>query len=144
MIVETVWRGHVVSRIKTAGKFGVYTLATAALTLSYFVDYYQRTNNGSAKFWIALAVANFALWCSWPRYRSLLERLLAFTLTLIVVGNFVLSPLVWALKWQPSPTLPANLADHVRIVGMPGMSGEQTITTDGRGYRTNSPIDYER
>src|SRR5262249_33839108 len=79
-------------------------------------------------------------WSSWPRYRSLLVRLAAFSVTFLVVGNLVLTP-VWV---SPSPTLPRNLVDHVKVVGVPGMSADQTMTTDERGYRTNGPIDYQR
>lgn len=90
-----------------------------------------------------LVVASVAA-SSWPRYRSQLLAQLTASLTLLVVANLLLSPLIPLLAGNPPPTLPPNQHRIFRVVGdvMVGFSEWHTYTTDGRGHRTNGPIDY--
>ena len=121
----------------------LYLLLGAALAFSMGIDTLGERFGPwkAAACW--LVVASIAA-SSWPRYRSQLVAQLAASLTLLVVANLVLSPLVPVLMGDPPPTLPPNQNRKFRVVGnvMVGFSEWHTYTTDGRGHRTNGPIDY--
>ena len=124
-------------------KASLYLLLVAAIAFSVAIDT-QLERFGpwkAAACW--LVVAGVAA-SSWPRYRSQLVAQIAASLTLLVVTNLLLSPLVPVLAGNPPPTLPLNQVRKFRVVGdvMVGFSEWHTYTSDGRGHRTNGPIDY--
>src|SRR5262249_54962994 len=77
-------------------------------------------------------------------FRNVALRQVSIALTALVVMN-LFSPLLGFVD-EPVTTLQPNLRQQVRIAGGATfcVEGIQTITTDSRGYRTNTPIDYAR
>lgn len=65
----------------------------------------------------------------------------AVTGALLLALNLAATPFFY----DSAPTLTPNYFTRVQVVGdvMPGFSGVQTISTDSKGYRTNTPVDYE-
>lgn len=123
----------------------LYLLLGAAIAFSTAIDTLGERFSPwkAAACWLVLASVAAG---SWPRHRSPLVAQLAASLTLLVVANLLLSPLVPLLAGNPPPTLPPNQHRTFRVVGdvMVGFSEWHTYTTDGRGHRTNGPIDYAR
>lgn len=122
----------------------LYVAMSVVVALPFLLDAYLRSS-GNPVLWFLLACALLSVWMSLPDYRS---RWLSWStrgLTALVVLNAIVSA-GWGLaNGEPSPTLEPNR--HVRIrytpeARPPGVSAEQIITTDHRGYRTNVPIDY--
>lgn len=66
---------------------------------------------------------------------------LSITLLLLIIGNFLLTP----LTSQFSIKLPKNLYRQFEITGslMPGFSGTSILTTDSQGYRTLDKVNYQ-
>lgn len=97
----------------------------------------------NAKHWLVLLALNLAIWGSWPRYRWLPLRQATTTITLLIVANLLLSPLL-KLLISPTITQPPNMHVKFRHVGeiRPGFEGVHEWTTDARGHRVNGPIDY--
>lgn len=85
------------------------------------------------------------LWCSWPRYRSVVLKQVTVALALIVMVNAVVTPLT-----TQSDDLPMLYPNHFErfevdkgiLAGLP--QGLQLYSTNQYGHRTNRPIDYER
>lgn len=65
------------------------------------------------------------------------------TIILLLSSNLV-SPIILE-PWSRYKTLPPNLTIVSRVIGdtMPGITGENTLITDGYGFRTNEPVTYE-
>jgi lysophospholipase L1-like esterase len=96
-------------------------------------------------------VARFAvfsvlgLWLANSRWDGL--KMIGVGTVMLLLANQVLSPFImdWIRNTQ-LVTLSPGLNRQIRIVGdvMPGFpQGIQHITTDGKGFRTTLPIDYE-
>jgi lysophospholipase L1-like esterase len=66
---------------------------------------------------------------------------LSITLLLLIIGNFLLTP----LTSQYSIKVPKNLYRQFEITGstMPGFSGISILTTDNQGYRTLDQVNYQ-
>lgn len=123
----------------------LHVALSLAVSLPILVDVHLRFQP-TAKLWAVLAALNIAIWCSWPRYRSLALRQATTTLTLLIAANLLLSPLVPLVWGEPAITQLPYQQVRFRHVGdtRPGLEGVHQITTDGRGHRVNSPIDYDR
>lgn len=65
---------------------------------------------------------------------------LSITLALLILGNFLLTP----LSSQYSIKIPKNLYRQFEIRGpvIPGFNGVSTVTTDSQGFRTLDNVDY--
>ncbi len=122
----------------------VYVALSAVVAAPAFLDSYLRSE-GNLVLWYLLGIALILVWTSYPRYNSRWLTWPAYGLTALVVGNAVLSA-GWGLAYgEPSPTLQPNLNERLRFTPQalpPGVVGDQIVTTDGHGYRTNVPIDY--
>ena len=118
----------------------LYVVLAIALTAPLVAETYFDVGSPwkTAVVWLGLQVA---LWASYPRYRWYLAQQATFTLTLLVVVNLLLSPLVPLVVEQPAPTLVHNLNERFEIP-LPGFEGVQVVTTNRYGHRTNGPIDY--
>ena len=59
----------------------------------------------------------------------------------LIAGNLLTIP----FSYDPAPGLPPNYREELRIAGdlSPGFTGIQLISTDSKGYRTNTLIDYD-
>lgn len=128
-----------------SARTAIFVALSAALSIPTIVDIEFRFEL-TRSMWLILIGVNLALWCSWPRYKSPLLQKVCATITLLVVANQLLSPLV-RLASDDAVTIAApNSLDRFRHVGelLPGFSDVHVATTDGRGYRTNGPIDYDR
>jgi lysophospholipase L1-like esterase len=121
----------------------IYVALSGAVSLPFFIDAWLHPDL-NATLWLALAGVNLALWSSWFRFRSLLLSQLSMALSMLVVANLVLSPLIMPLAGRSAPTLPPNMAVNLHIEGdaIVGIDGTQFVSTDDHGYRTNGPIDY--
>lgn len=124
-------------------RLAVYGLLSGLISLSFIVDPLS-PQRAQRWFWLFLAVLLAALWSSFPRWRSGWLHQATAVLTLLVVANLFLSPLVSLLAGPPALHGPIDTVLRVKPAEgvFPGISGIQTITTDGRGYRTNRPVDY--
>jgi hypothetical protein len=94
----------------------------------------------TAATWLGLQVA---LWASLPHYRSFLVQQATFTLTLLVVGNFFLSPLVALAVEQAVPGRVHNLEDRFHVL-RPGSDSIPAVTTNPPGHCTNGVFEYPR
>lgn len=122
-------------------KIAFYATACVALLTSFFVSDFRRVATG-LQFWGMLVAFQAALLSSLISFRSVVLKQISIALTALVVMN-LFSPFL-AFVGEPVTTLQPNLRHKVNIVGGAefGVDGIQTITTDARGYRTNTPIDY--
>ncbi len=70
---------------------------------------------------------------------------LSITLWLLLLANFVITPIDFKRNHSEYLTLPPNLDYKLEIVGtaMPGFVGVQHVSTDEMGFRTTSKIDYK-
>ncbi len=120
-----------------------YATACAALSVSFFVGDFRRITS-SLQFWGMFAAFQAGLLSSLIPFRNVALKQISIALTALVVMN-LFSPLVNFIG-EPVTTLQPNLRQQVRIAGgaVFGVDGIQTITTDSKGYRTNTPIDYAR
>lgn len=130
---------------RTPAKIAAYLLLTLLVGLTFFPCYYFVTG-GHRTFWAYLGLFTAAVWASFPAYRSAVLRAVTTSLTLLIVANALVSPVVIDIDGPPLKTLTPNLSQKVRIVGdkFPGIQGVQTLTTDFAGHRVNRPIDYDR
>jgi GDSL-like Lipase/Acylhydrolase len=131
------------SRRFTIVKIVFYATACAALSASFFLGDLRRITS-DLQFWGLFAAFQAALLASLIPFRSLLLKQISIALTALMVMN-LFSPLL-ALIRQPVTTLEPNINRQFRVAGGEafGVDGIQTITTDSKGYRTNTPIDYDR
>lgn len=121
----------------------VYVTLSLAVSLPFLADVHLRFHP-SAKHWLVLAALNLAIWCSWPRYPSLVLRQATMTVTLLIAANLLLSPLVSVVVEEPIIRHLPNQHLRIRHAGdlRPGIEGVHESTTNARGHRTNGPIDY--
>jgi lysophospholipase L1-like esterase len=127
----------------TVIKIVFYATTCAALSVSFFVGDFRRITS-SLQFWGMLAEFQAGLLASLIPFRNVALKQISNAVTALVVMN-LFSPLLNFIG-EPVTTLQPNLRLHVRIAGGAafGVDGVQTITTDSKGYRTNTPIDYAR
>ncbi len=96
--------------------------------------------------WVArLAVFSvLGLWLANTRWDWL--KMIGVGTVMLLLANQLLSPFImdW-LRNNEFIALGPRINRQIRIVGdvMPGFQGIQHITTDGKGFRTTLPIDYE-
>lgn len=123
----------------------LHVALSLAVSLPILVDVHVRFQP-TAKLWAVLAGLNLAIWCSWPRYRSLALRQATMTVTLLIAANLLLSPLIPLIWGERTITLPPNHQVRFRHIGDTrlGLEGVHEMTTDGRGHRVNGPIDYAK
>ena len=122
----------------------LYIVLSILLSLPAFIESYLRSS-GNMTLGVVWVVTLALLWSSWPRYRSRFLRVATYGLSAIVVGNLLASIAIVILVGDTSPTLAPNLNVHVHFVGAgvpPGITPDQTVTTNAHGHRTNGPIDY--
>jgi lysophospholipase L1-like esterase len=127
----------------TVIKIVFYATTCAALSVSFFVGDFRRITS-SLQFWGMFAAFQAGLLASLIPFRTVALKQISIALTALVVMN-LFSPLLNFIG-EPVATLQPNLRLQVRIAGGAGfgVDGIQAITTDSRGYRTNTPIDYAR
>ena len=127
----------------TVIKIVFYATTCAALSVSFFVGDFRRITS-SLQFWGMFAAFQAGLLASLIPFRNVALKQISIAVTALVVMN-LFSPLLNFIG-EPVTTLQPNLRLHVRIAGGAafGVDGIQTITTDSKGYRTNTPIDYAR
>lgn len=121
----------------------LHVALSLAVSLPILADVHLRFQP-TAKLWAVLAALNLAIWCSWPRYRSLALRQATITVTLLIAANLLLSPLVPLVWGEKAITLPPDMQVRFRHVGdtRPGLDGVHEMTTNARGHRVNGPVDY--
>lgn len=127
----------------TVIKVVFYATACAALSASFFLGDLRRITS-DLQFWGLFAAFQAGLLASLIRFRNLLLKQISIALTALIVMN-LFSPLLILMR-EPVTTLEPNINRQFRIAGGEafGVDGIQTITTDSKGYRTNTPIDYDR
>ena len=71
---------------------------------------------------------------------------LSITLWLLLLANFVITPIDFKRNNSDYLTLPPNLNYKLEIAGkgMPGFVGVQHVSTDEMGFRSTSKIDYKQ
>lgn len=126
-------------------RVGIYLALSVLVSVPFLVDAWSRTS-GNATLWWLLAGVNLAVWSSWPAYHSTFLQRASLTLTLLVVGNLLLTPILRPFIDDVPLTLPPNLSLelHLSPEPFPGIEPVQLVSTDGRGYRSSRPIDYDR
>jgi hypothetical protein len=124
-------------------KIVFYGTVCGALSASFFVGYFQAIGN-SLQFWAMFVAFQAALLMSLIPFRNVLLKQISIALTALIAVN-LFSPLL-PLVDEPVITLLPNVRQQLRFVGdvIPRFNGIQTVTTDSKGYRTNTPIDYGR
>lgn len=125
------------------GRLAVYLLLSGLITLSFVLDV-DHPASRQGLFWLLLAILLAGLWSSFPAYGSRLLQQATAVVTLVVVANLFMEPLADLAVGTPLMHGPVNVSLKVRPTAgiFPGINGVQTVTTDGRGFRTNRPVDY--
>lgn len=123
-------------RAALAGLFLLYAAANAVELVDYSTYY-----RGSA--WELAAAGLFTLFAAALYARRAWLRAAAGYSGVLLLAQALVTPLLRPFDYK---TLPPNLVEVIDVQGdgMPGIEGVQRITTDGRGYRVNRPVDYQR
>ena len=113
------------------------------MSASFFVGYFQAIGN-SLQFWAMFVAFQAALLMSLISFRNVLLKQVSIAMAALIVVN-LFSPLLHLVD-EPVITLLPNIRQQLHFVGdvIPGFNSVQTVTTDSKGYRTNTPIDYGR
>jgi lysophospholipase L1-like esterase len=131
--------------MRTTVRAGIYLALSVLVSVPFLVDAWIRPSGNSTLWWL-LAAVNLAVWSSWPAWRWAFLQQATLTLTLLVVANLLLTPIVRPFMEDVPQTLPPNLSleVHLPAEAYPGIGPVQLVSTDGRGYRSSRPIDYGR
>jgi lysophospholipase L1-like esterase len=98
--------------------------------------------NWTSPKWVALTLVVYAIPLLLQFFRGETIRAYALWIGIFLIVQTLITPVVVDRNYK---TLPPNMVQTIDVIGdaMPGLSGIQQITTDGRGFRVTRPIDYD-